>query len=128
MEYSKKLKENFLNPKNMGKIKNPDATAEVGNPACGDIMSIYLKIDEKTRVIKDIKFETFGCAAAIATSSMLTQLVKKRTIEYAKKITIQDIEKKLGGLPNIKVHCASMAIETLKKAVKNYEEKHINTS
>jgi len=123
MEYTKTLKENFLNPKNMGKIKNPDATAEIGNPACGDIMKIYLKIDKKTKIIKEIKFETFGCAAAIATSSMLTQLAKKRTIEKAKKITINDIEKKLGGLPNIKVHCAKMSIESLKKALKNYEEK-----
>ncbi|MCK5611190.1 iron-sulfur cluster assembly scaffold protein, partial [Candidatus Pacearchaeota archaeon] len=104
MEYSKILKQHFLNPKNMGKMKNPNATAEVGNPACGDIMHIYLKIDDKTKTIKDIKFETFGCAAAIATSSMLTQIAKKRTLEKAKKITIQDIEKKLGGLPNIKLH------------------------
>ena len=122
MEYSKILKENFLNPKNMGRIRNADATAEVGNPACGDIMHIYLKIDKKTRVIKDIKFETFGCAAAIATSSMLTQIAKKRTLEKAKKITIQDIEKKLDGLPNIKLHCASMAIKTLKIAIENYEK------
>jgi len=123
MEYTKILKENFLNPKNMGKIKNPDATAEIGNPTCGDIMNIYLRIEEKTKIIKEIKFETFGCAAAIATSSMLTQLAKKRTIEKAKKITINDIEKKLGGLPNVKVHCASMAIKALKEAIKNYEEK-----
>ena len=123
MEYSKILKQHFLNPKNMGKMKNPNATAEVGNPACGDIMHIYLKIDDKTKTIKDIKFETFGCAAAIATSSMLTQIAKKRTLEKAKKITIQDIEKKLGGLPNIKLHCASMAVKTLKIAIGNYEEK-----
>ena len=126
MEYSKILKENFLNPKNMGKIHNPDATAEVGNPTCGDIMNIYLKIDNKRKIIKEIKFETFGCAAAIATSSILTQIAKKRTIEKAKKITIDDIEKRLGGLPNIKLHCASLAIEALKKAIKNYEENNLS--
>jgi len=119
--YSKKVLAFFKNPKNLGEMKNPDAIGEVGNPTCGDIMRIYLKIDKKTNKIKDIKFQTMGCIAAIATSSMVTELAKGKTLAYAKKISNQDVMKKLGGLPPIKIHCSNMAANALRKAIENYE-------
>lgn len=129
LEYSKKVMEHFLHPKNMGEIKNPDGVGKVGNPVCGDIMYVYIKIDKKKNIIKDIKFKTFGCAAAISTSSMITQLAKGKKIQDAKKITKEDIIKKLGGMPPIKVHCSVLGIQALKKAIEDYEgekEKKIN--
>jgi nitrogen fixation NifU-like protein len=119
--YSKKVLELFKNPKNMGEMKNPDAVGEVGNPSCGDIMKIYLKI--KDNKIKDIKFQTMGCVAAIATSSMTTELAKGKTLEKAKKITNKDVVKSLGDLPAIKMHCSNLASDALKKAIENYEGK-----
>ncbi|MEA3414488.1 MAG: iron-sulfur cluster assembly scaffold protein [Nanoarchaeota archaeon] len=121
--YSKKVMENFLNPKNFGKIKNPDARGKAGSPACGDIMEMSLLVDKKTKKIKEIKFQTFGCAAAIATTSILTQMIKGKTISQAKKITMKDIAKKLKGLPQIKMHCSTLSILTLKKTIENYENK-----
>lgn len=120
LDYSKKVMKEFLEPKNYGKMKNPDSIGKVGNPVCGDIMEMYLKIDSKTKKIKEIKFQTFGCAAAIASTSILTQLAKNKTLEEAKKLTMKDVAEKLQGLPNIKMHCSSMAISALKKAIENY--------
>lgn len=123
MEYSKEVMENFLHPKNMGEIKNPDGIGEVGNPLCGDIMWLYIKVDKKKNIISDIKFQTFGCAAAIATSSMITQLAKGKSIEDAEKINIDDVASSLKGLPPIKMHCSALASQALKKAIEDYKEK-----
>lgn len=120
-EYTSKTKENFLHPKNMGEIENADGTGEVGSPACGDIMRIDLEI--KNNKIIDIKFKTFGCAAAIASTSALTQITKGKTLPQAKKLTMKDVEKELGELPQIKKHCASMSVQALKKAIEDYEKK-----
>ncbi len=121
MQYSKKVIDHFKNPRNMGKLKNPDGTGKVGNPVCGDRMFVYIKI--KDNKIQDIKFQTLGCAAAIATSSMITDMAKGKTIEQAKKITRQDISKALGSLPPIKEHCSNLASDALKKAIKDYQQK-----
>jgi nitrogen fixation protein NifU and related proteins len=120
MLYSKKVMDHFKNPRNLGELKNADIEAQVGNPTCGDIMKLYLKIKDKK--IKDIGFETLGCGAAIACSSMITQEAKGKTLSAAKKINKDLIVKKLGGLPKPKVHCSMLAIEALQKAIKNYEE------
>lgn len=120
--YSKKVIQHFQNPKNMGKMKNPDAVSEVGNIVCGDIMKIYLKI--KNNRIKDISFETMGCVAAIATSSMITEMAKGKTLAQAKKISYNDVEKELGSLPPIKRHCADLASRALKQAIEDYERTH----
>jgi nitrogen fixation NifU-like protein len=119
--YSKKVFELFKNPKNMGEMENPDAVGEVGNLSCGDVMRISLKIKENK--IEDIKFQTFGCIAAIATSSMITELAKGKTLEEAKKLSNKDVAEELGGLPPIKMHCSNLAADALKKAIENYEEK-----
>lgn len=121
LDYSKETKEHFFNPKNIGEIKNPDSIGKVGNPVCGDVMEIFLKINNN--IIKDIKFRTFGCMAAIATSSMITELAKGKTLEKAKKIKIQDISDSLKGLPSIKMHCSNLAVKALNKAIENYENK-----
>ena len=105
----------------MGKMDNPDAEATVGNPQCGDVMKIMLKIDDNK--IEDIKFQTMGCAAAIATSSMATDLAKGKTLEDAKRITNTDVAKALGELPPIKTHCSNLAADALKKAIENWENK-----
>lgn len=120
MEYSKEVLEHFSNPHNMGEMKDPDAVGEMGNPSCGDVMKIYLKIDKNK--IKDIKFQTMGCAAAIATSSMITDLAKGKTLQEAKKITNKDVADSLKGLPPIKMHCSNLAADVLKIAIKNYEK------
>ena len=119
--YTKEVLKRFTNPKNFGEIKNPDGVGQVGNPKCGDIMKIYLKIDKKTEKIKDIKFQTFGCVSAIASSDALCELAKGKTIEQAKKITNQAIVDKLEGLPAIKVHCSVLGASGLKKAIEDYE-------
>jgi nitrogen fixation NifU-like protein len=116
-EYTKNVMDHFQNPRNMGEIKNPDAQATVGNPRCGDVMKIMLKIDSNK--ISDIKFQTMGCAAAIATSSMLTVLAKGKTLEEAKKITNTEVARALGDLPPIKMHCSNLAADALQKAIKN---------
>lgn len=122
--YSKKLMQHFRKPHNMGQIKNADGVGEVGNPRCGDIMKLYIKVkDDK---INNIKFETLGCPAAIGTSSMITDLVKGKTIKAALKVTNQDVAKALGGLPPIKMHCSNLAADALKKAIKDYYTKNIN--
>jgi nitrogen fixation protein NifU and related proteins len=117
---------NFLNPKNMGEIKNPDGIGKIGNPSCGDIMWVYIKVEKNKKgeeILKDVKFKTFGCAAAIATSSMITQLAKGKTLENAEKISKKDIAENLEGLPSIKMHCSNLASDALKAAIKNYKTK-----
>ncbi|MDP7520990.1 MAG: iron-sulfur cluster assembly scaffold protein [Candidatus Pacearchaeota archaeon] len=123
LDYSKKVMQNFMHPKNMGEIKNADGIGKVGNPTCGDIMWVYIKVGKKgkSEIIKDIKFKTFGCTAAIATSSMITQLAKGKTFEKAQKINTKDIAKSLKGLPSIKMHCSNLASDALKKAIEDYQ-------
>ena len=119
--YSKTVMDHFRNPRNVGEIENADGVGEIGNPICGDMMSIYLKIqDEK---IDDIKFQTFGCGAAIAVSSMLTEIAKGKTLEEAKKITNKDVAKALDGLPKNKLHCSNLGADALQAAIKDYERK-----
>jgi len=120
--YSKKVMQYFRNPKNLGEMKNPDAVGKVGNPSCGDVMHVYIKV--KNNKISNIKFQTMGCIAAIATSSMITELAKGKTLEVAKKITNKDVAKKLGSLPPIKMHCSNLAADALHKAIEIYEKKH----
>lgn len=132
MKYSKKVIEYFTKPKNLGKIKDADGFGEVTNPVCGDTTRFYIKIGKKkikgkeTEILQDVKFETLGCAAAIATSSVATELVMGKPIEYAKKLSKDIIVKKLGGLPSPKVHCSLLAIEALKKAIEDYEKKKLS--
>ncbi|MFC1950454.1 Fe-S cluster assembly scaffold protein NifU [Chloroflexota bacterium] len=116
--YSEKVMEHFKNPRNVGEIENPDGIGHVGNPVCGDIMELYIKVNNNT--ITDAKFKTFGCGAAIATSSMVTELVKGKTIEEALKISNRAVAEALGGLPSIKMHCSALAEEALKSAIENY--------
>jgi len=119
VDYNEKVLDHFKNPRNMGEMKNPDAEATVGNPSCGDVMKIMLRI-EKDKV-KDIKFQTMGCAAAIATSSMATELAKGKSLKDAKKIKNKDVAKALGQLPPIKIHCSNLAADALRKAIENWE-------
>jgi len=119
--YSEKVIEHFRNPRNMGEMKDADGVGTVGNPVCGDLMTIYIKV--KDNKIVDIKFKTFGCAAAIATSSMITELAKGKTLEEAMKITRKDVADELDGLPPIKMHCSNLAADALHAAIKDYWEK-----
>ncbi|KUO41095.1 MAG: iron-sulfur cluster assembly scaffold protein [Candidatus Hadarchaeum yellowstonense] len=119
--YSDKVLDHFRNPRNMGEIPDADGVGTVGNPVCGDMMTIYIKV--KDNRIADIKFKTFGCGAAIATSSMTTELAKGKTIEEAMKITREDVARDLGGLPPVKMHCSNLAADALHAAIKNYLEK-----
>lgn len=121
-QYSKKVIQHFKTPHNYGVIKNADGIGEVGNPKCGDIMKIYIKVAGDK--LKDIKFETLGCPAAISTSSMITDLAKGKTINAALKITNQDVADALDGLPPIKMHCSNLAATALKKAIADYQNKH----
>ena len=126
LDYNKKVMKLFMNPKNMGEIKNADGIGKVGNPVCGDIMEVYIKVGKnkgKKEIIKDIKFKTFGCAAAIATSSAISQTAKGKTLEEAEKIKYKNVVESLGGLPPIKVHCSELAIKALNEAIKNYKMK-----
>jgi len=120
--YSEKLMDHFKNPRNMGRMENPDGIGKVGNPVCGDVMWIYIKV--KDNVIEDIKFETFGCGAAIATSSVITELAKGKTLEEAEKITNKDVIDFLEGLPPLKKHCSLLAEQGLKAAINDYREKN----
>ena len=120
MIYNEKVMEHFTNPKNKGKLDDYDAVGKVGKPTCGDVMEVFIKV-EKNR-IKDISFRTFGCAAAIATSSVVTELAKGKTLEEAEKITKEDVIKALGDLPAIKIHCSILAQDALRDAIKHYRE------
>jgi nitrogen fixation NifU-like protein len=119
--YSEKVMEHFRNPRNIGEIPDADGTGTVGNPVCGDLMKVYIKV--KDNKLQDIKFMTFGCGAAIATSSMITELAKGKNLEEAMKITKQDVAEALDGLPPIKMHCSNLAAEALHAAIKDYLSK-----
>ncbi|MGC8816439.1 MAG: Fe-S cluster assembly scaffold protein NifU [Candidatus Hadarchaeum sp.] len=121
--YSDKVMEHFRNPRNMGEIPDADGVGTVGNPVCGDMMTIYIKV--KDNRIADIKFKTFGCGAAIATSSMTTELAKGKTIEEALRITREDVARDLGGLPPVKMHCSNLAADALHAAIKDYLQKEV---
>ena len=123
MTYTKKVMKCFLHPKHVGKIKNPDTIGKLSNDRCGDEMVIYLKIDPKKEIIKNIKFQTLGCPAAIAASDALCDLVKGKTLKQAEKVKEKDITKKLGTLPPIKIHCSVMGAKTLKNAIEKYRKK-----
>lgn len=118
MQYSDIVMEHFRSPKNVGRIENPDGIGEVGNPVCGDMMTITIKVKDDR--IEDIKFETFGCGAAIAVSSMVTEMAKGKTLEEALKITNETIAEKLGGLPKNKLHCSNLGADALHKAIMDY--------
>ena len=118
--YSEKVIDHFQNPRNVGEIENPDGVGEVGNPKCGDIMKIYIKV--KDNRIDDIKFKTFGCGAAIATSSIITEMVKGKTLEEASRVTNEAVARALDGLPPVKMHCSNLAADALHMAIKNYLE------
>lgn len=122
--YTKKVLQYFLHPKNVGEIKDADATATEGSPSCGDMVKLYLKIDPKTHKIEDIKFQSYGCASNIATASIITELAKGKTIDTAKDISWEEASKELGGLPPVKVHCAALAADALQTAIENYENTH----
>ncbi|MDP2173280.1 MAG: iron-sulfur cluster assembly scaffold protein [Candidatus Cloacimonadaceae bacterium] len=124
MQYSQKVLDHFMHPKNVGKLENPDASATEGSPACGDQVTVYLKIDEESRVIDDISFLSYGCASNIATASIITELAKGKTLEEAKKISWRDAMEALDGLPPVKVHCSVLAADTLQTAISNYEIAH----
>ncbi|WP_407307956.1 Fe-S cluster assembly scaffold protein NifU [Desulfosporosinus sp. SB140] len=119
--YTEKVMDHFTNPRNVGEIENPDGVGEVGNAKCGDIMRIYLDVEGD--VIKDVKFKTFGCGAAVATSSMVTEMVKGKTIEEALVISNAAVAEALGGLPPAKMHCSNLAADALHAAIKDYREK-----
>jgi len=119
--YSKKVMEHFMNPRNVGTIENPDGYGKVGNPVCGDLMEMYIKV--KDDVITDIKFQTFGCGSAIATSSMVTELAKGKHADEAMEITRGDVASELDGLPPQKMHCSNLAADALHEAVKDYMSK-----
>ena len=120
-QYSSKVMEHFTNPRNVGEIENPSGIGHVGNPVCGDIMELYIKVEND--VIVDVKFKTFGCGAAIATSSMVTELVKGKTIKEALEISNKAVVEALGGLPPVKMHCSVLAEEALKSAIDDYLKK-----
>jgi nitrogen fixation NifU-like protein len=122
--YSEKVLEHFRHPRNVGTIEDADGKATEGSPACGDMVSVYLKVDAGTKTISDIKFESYGCASNIATGSIITELAKGKTLDEAKKISWKTASEALGGLPKIKAHCSVLAVEGLRSAIQNYEERH----
>ena len=119
--YSEKVMEHFQNPRNVGEIKDADGIGEMGNPVCGDMMTFYIKV--KDNVLSDVKFKTFGCGAAIAVSSMVSELAKGKTIDEALKITNASVAQELGGLPPNKMHCSNLGADALHKAIENYRKK-----
>ena len=120
--YSAKVMDHFMNPRNVGEIEGADGVGEVGNPACGDMMRLYLKIEEG--LVVDARFRTFGCGAAIASSSMLTEMIKGKTVEEAREITNHSVAEALDGLPAVKIHCSVMAEQAVKSALDDYAKKH----
>ena len=121
--YSEKVMDHFSNPRNVGEIDNADGIGEVGNAKCGDIMKIYLKVDDND-VITDVKFKTFGCGAAIATSSIATEMIKGKTLDEALKITNNAVVEALDGLPPAKIHCSVLAEDAVRNAIEDYKKKH----
>ena len=121
-EYSNKVMDHFMNPRNVGEIENADGVGTVGNPVCGDIMKMYLKIENN--IIQDAKFKTFGCGAAVATSSMATELIKGKTVDEALDITNRAVAEALDGLPPIKMHCSNLAEQAIKAAIEDYKKKN----
>ncbi|MDD4237984.1 MAG: Fe-S cluster assembly scaffold protein NifU [Desulfotomaculaceae bacterium] len=119
--YTEKVMDHFTNPRNVGEITEPSGVGEVGNPTCGDIMKIFLKVEDN--IIKDIKFKTFGCGAAIATSSMVTEMAKGKTLDEALQISNKAVAEMLDGLPPQKMHCSNLAADALKKAIEDYQSK-----
>ncbi|MGB4050829.1 MAG: Fe-S cluster assembly scaffold protein NifU [Methanoculleus sp.] len=119
--YSQKVMEHFMNPRNVGVIENPDGYGKVGNPVCGDLMEIFIRVRDD--VIEDIRFRTFGCGSAIATSSMVTELARGKTLEEALQITRDDVATELDGLPPLKLHCSNLAADALHAAIRDYQEK-----
>lgn len=119
--YSEKVMDHFSNPRNVGEIEDADGVGEVGNPTCGDMMNIYIKV--KDGILTDVKFKTFGCGAAIATSSMITEIAVGKTIEEALEITRNDVAEELGGLPQVKMHCSNLAADGLHAAIEDYQKK-----
>ncbi len=124
LPYSETVMEHFRNPRNVGRIEDADAKSIEGSPACGDMVAVYLKVDPDSKRIDDIKFESYGCASNIATGSIITELAKGKTLDEAKDITWQQAADALGGLPPIKTHCSVLAVDGLRAAILNYEEKH----
>ncbi|MGA1839448.1 MAG: iron-sulfur cluster assembly scaffold protein [bacterium] len=122
--YNELVLEHFRHPRNVGRIDDADGKATEGSPACGDMVAVYIKVDPKTKRISDIRFESYGCASNIATGSIITELAKGKTLEEAKNITWKEASDALGGLPPIKMHCSVLAIEGLRAAIRNYEERH----
>jgi len=122
--YTQKVLDHFMHPHNVGKLENADAQATEGSPACGDMVKVYLQVDPNTKVITDIKFESYGCASNIATGSIITDLAKNKTIDEAKQISWKTANDELGGLPSVKVHCAVLAVDALRTAIENYEHQH----
>jgi nitrogen fixation NifU-like protein len=122
MEYSDLVMEHFMNPRNVGILEDADGVGREGNPVCGDLMEIYIKVDNSH--ISDIKFRTFGCGAAIATSSIATEMIKGKLLSEAEALTNQAIVEALGGLPAVKIHCSVLAVDALKRAIEDYYEKH----
>ncbi|OGO06317.1 MAG: Fe-S cluster assembly scaffold protein NifU [Chloroflexi bacterium RBG_13_56_8b] len=124
--YNEKVMEHFMNPRNVGEIENADGIGEVGNPVCGDMMTFYIKVDDNR--ISDVKYKTFGCGAAIAVSSMVSEMAKGKTLEEAKKITPALVAKQLEGLPKNKYHCSNLGAQALNKAIDNYLKKQGKTA
>jgi len=120
--YSKKVMDHFLKPRNVGVIENPDGYGKVGNPVCGDLMEMYIQVEND--IIKDIKFKTFGCGSAIATSSMVTEIAKGKTVDEALKITRNQVADELDGLPPQKMHCSNLAADALHAAILDFKKKH----
>lgn len=120
--YSEKVMDHFTNPRNVGEIEDASGVGEVGNPTCGDIMRISIKVNDQN-IIEDVKFKTFGCGAAVATSSMVTEMVKGKTLDEAMTITNKAVAEELGGLPAIKMHCSNLAADALHKAIEDYKNK-----
>jgi nitrogen fixation NifU-like protein len=124
--YSEKVMDHFTNPRNVGEIANPDGVGEIGNPVCGDIMRLYIQVEDG--IIKDVKFKTFGCGAAIATSSMVTEMVKGKTLDEAMQISNKAVAEALDGLPAQKMHCSNLAAGALHKAIEDYQNKNKKAS
>ena len=122
--YSEKVMDHFRNPRNLGKLEDADGIGEVGNAKCGDIMKIYLKVDDESQVITDVKFNTFGCGSAIATSSIATEMIKGKPLEEALKLSNRAVVEALDGLPPQKIHCSVLAEEAVRAAVKDYYDKN----